>query len=545
MRKHLASFLTIFTMFAWSIFVWSFVASAVFADVKLPAIIGDNMVLQRGHANAIWGWADPGEEITVEFNEQTHKATADDSGKWSVRLRPMRQGGPFEMKIAGKNEQNLKNILIGDVWVCSGQSNMEWSVKNSNDKDNEIANAKYPNIRLITVPKASSSTPKDNFNGSWTECSPETVPNFSAVAYFFGRQVHQETKVPIGLIHTSWGGSSCETWINPEVVAQYKMFGEIMNRKANVEKEKPNGGDNQQAGYLYNGMIVPIKAYGIKGAIWYQGETNAGRAYQYRTLFPLMIQNWREEWGQGDFPFYFVQLANFMDVSAEPQESAWAELREAQSMTAQSLRNTGEAVIIDIGEAKDIHPRNKQDVGLRLALLALNRDYRDLRGGRGGEFAERGERGERTIRNERRERMDREREQGEQRERGERNERIAQRMRQGFQNPSEGPRFQSMMIRGEKAFISYRQGTASGLKVKEGEEVKGFAVAGADRKFYWATAKIVENNRVEVSCPEVPHPVAVRYAWANNPVCNLYNVGNLPACPFRTDMWPGVTINNQ
>lgn len=502
--------ISLWTLFLGFMAGFGFFAAVALADVKVPAVFSDNMVLQRNLANTVWGWAEPGEEINVSFNsnDQTKTTKADDAGKWSVKLDPVSHGGPFQLKIEGKNSLTFENVLVGDVWVCSGQSNMEWNVANSNDSQNEIANAKFPNIRLITVPKASSSRPQDNFNGKWTECSSETIPHFSAVAYFFGRKIHQETNIPIGLIHTSWGGSSCETWINPVVVAQYRQYDEIMARKARAELTKPEGGDNQNAGYLYNAMIVPIKQYGIKGAIWYQGETNAGRAYQYRTLFPLMISNWREEWGQGDFPFYFVQLANFMAVTPEPKESAWAELREAQSMTAQNVCNAGEAVIIDIGEEKDIHPRNKQDVGLRLALLSLARDYR----GPGS---------------------------GERRERGERPERGA------FQrNISEGPRFQSMRIEGNKAIISYQMRTAFGLKTKDGGEVKGFAIAGADRKFYWADAKI-ENGRVEVSCPQVPNPVAVRYAWADNPVCNLYNAADLPACPFRTDMWPGVTINNR
>ncbi len=476
-----------------------FVVSAAMADVKLPALVGENMVLQRDQANTLWGWADPGEEVKVEFHGQTKTAKTDDAGKWSLKLDPVGPGGPHPMKIVGKNELQFQNILVGDVWVCSGQSNMQWNVGSSNDAEKEIAAAKYPYIRLITVPIASSTKPKEDFDGNWVECSPETIPGFTAVGYFFGRKVYRETNIPIGLIHSSWGGSSCETWIDPAVVAQYRDYDEIMNRKANAEKDKPDGGDNQQAGYLYNAMIVPIKNYGIKGAIWYQGETNAGRAYQYRTLFPLMIQNWREEWNQGDFPFYFVQLANFMDRKDQPGESAWAELREAQSMTAQSLRNTGEAVIIDIGDAKDIHPRNKQDVGLRLALLSLARDYREP--GQGGQGRPR-------------------------------------------MTPSEGPRFQSMKIDGNKAIISYRFFTGNGLKTKDGGNVKGFAVAGADRKFYWADAKIV-NNRIELTCADVPQPVSVRYAWADNPDCNLYNGADLPACPFRTDMWPGVTINNK
>ncbi len=487
-----------------ALLVVGFSALAARADVRLPAIIGENMVLQRGEACTLWGWADGGEEIRVEFQNQTKTVTADGTGKWSLKLDPLKEGGPYKMRIAGKNELKFDNILVGDVWVCSGQSNMEWPLHLCNDPEKEIAAANYPNIRLITVPKASTNTPQDDFQGSWAACTPESAKPFSGVAYFFGRKLHQELKVPIGLINTSWGGSSCETWINPTVVGQYKDYEPIMQRKAAADAAKPEGGDNQNAGYLYNGMIVPITKYAIKGAIWYQGETNAGRAYQYRTLFPLMIETWREEWGQGDFPFYFVQLANFItdrnrEKTGEPRDDSWAELREAQSMTL-SLPNTGEAVIIDIGDPNDIHPRNKQDVGLRLALQSLARDYRDpaQRG--------QGQRGQNRV-------------------------------------VSEGPRFQSLKIDGNKAIVAFRFPNAVGLKAKEGE-IKGFAIAGADRKFYWAEAK-VERNTVVLTSPSVPHPVAVRYGWDDDPVCNLMNGAGLPACPFRTDMWPGVTINNK
>ena len=471
------------------------------AEVKLPAVFSDNMVLQRDLAVPVWGWADAGEEVAVVLNGQTKEAVADANGKWMVKFNAMSVGGPCEMVVEGKNSRiAFKNVMLGDVWVCSGQSNMQWSVNASANPDEEIKNADYPNIRLISVPLKSNAAPQDNFDGQWVQCSPETIPNFSAVAYFFGRTLHNELdkKVPIGLIHTSWGGSSCETWIPEGVVEQYKDYEQIMQRRANHLKDNPNGGDNQQAGYLFNAMINPLLPYGIKGAIWYQGETNAGRAYQYRTLFPLMIQTWREVWGQGDFPFYFVQLANFNpDGDKVLGQSDWAELREAQTMTL-SLRNTGQAVIIDIGDSKDIHPKNKQDVGKRLALWALVRDYR---GDRVHTFTY-------------------------------------------TAGTTTGPMFQSMAIQDGKVVISFDFISVRGLKTKDGGPVTGFIIAGADRKFVKADA-IIEGNTVVVSSPEIRNPVAVRYAWANDPTCNLVNGADLPACPFRTDMWPGVTINNK
>ena len=481
------------------------------AEVKLPAIFSDNMVLQRGMAVPVWGWADAGETVTVSINDKLARAVADDNGKWFLKIDPMQVGGPYEMTVSGKNQIAFKNVMLGDVWVCSGQSNMHWTVSASANPEEEIKNADYPGIRLITVPRVSTAVPQDHFEGQWVACTPETIPNFSAVAYYFGRTRHNEfdKKVAIGLIHTSWGGSSCETWIPESVVEQYKDYEQIMQRRANHLKDNPNGGDNQQAGYLFNAMINPLLPYGIKGAIWYQGETNAGRAYQYRTLFPLMIQTWREVWGQGDFPFYFVQLANFNpDGDKVLGQSDWAELREAQTMTL-NLRNTGQAVIIDIGDSKDIHPTNKQDVGKRLALLALRDD----------------------------------------------------RMGSARQNPvstgtnpnpldnrgtgiptSTGPMFRSMTIEGGKAILRFN--FANGLKAKDGGAVTGFIIAGADRKFFVADA-VINGNTVVISSPEVPKPVAVRYAWANDPACNLVNEADLPACPFRTDMWPGVTINSK
>ena len=491
------------------------------ADVKLPAIIGDNMVLQRAIDVPIWGWADAGEKVTVTMGDQSKSATACDKGKWMVRLDSMKEGGPTKMTVAGKNTITVENILIGDVWVCSGQSNMGFTVRSAINAEAEIASADYPEIRLFSVPLVGTQEPQYDCKGRWLVCSPETVANFTAVGYFFGRELYKNIKMPVGLINTSWGGSSCEAWVRRDLLEADPAYADLLSSfakrcaeydpekaKANYEKQKarwkeavakakaegkpaprapraprdPRTGQHRPAN-LYNGMILPILPYAIRGAIWYQGESNAGRAYQYRDLFPKMIKNWRDDWAQGDFPFYFVQLANFMAVKPEPAESAWAELREAQTMTL-SHPNTGQAVIIDIGEATDIHPKNKQDVGKRLALWALVKDYgRDL--------------------------------------------------------VYSGPMYKSMKKDGNKIVVSFDH-VGGGLVAKGGDTLKGFAIAGDDKKFVWADAKI-DGDKIVVSSPDVANPVAVRYAWADNPVCNLYNKEDLPACPFRTDEWPGVT----
>jgi sialate O-acetylesterase len=497
-------------------------AGAAFADIRLPAVIGDNMVLQQGGKVAIWGWADPNEEVMVGVSWHSMKwaVTADKDGKWSFKMNPPKSGGPYEMTLTGKNSITIKNILVGEVWVCSGQSNMQWTVSNSANAEQEIAEADYPKIRLFYVKRTVADEPLSDCEGNWVECSPETVPGFSAVAYFFGRFLHKELGVPVGLIHTSWGGTPAEAWTRREVLEADADFAPILKRYADAvanypnameehkqklaewkeaaEKAKAEGknpprrprapfgpGHPHTPSGLYNAMIAPLIPYGIAGAIWYQGESNAGRAYQYRTLFPAMIKNWRDDWGVGKFPFLFVQLANFMETKPEPDDSAWAELREAQLMTL-ALPNTGMAVIIDIGEADDIHPKNKQDVGKRLALWALADTY-----------------GKKLVKS--------------------------------------GPIYTSMKVDGNSIVLSFDH-VGGGLVAKDGEELKGFAIAGKDRKFVWADAKI-EGDTVVVSSDEVSEPAAVRYAWADNPVCNLYNAEGLPASPFRTDDWPGETVD--
>ena len=497
-------------------------AGAALADIRLPAIIGDNMVLQQGQTISIWGWADPGEEVTVGVNWHNMKwgVTAGRNGKWVYKMNPPKAGGPYEMTLTGKNTITIKNIMVGEVWICSGQSNMQWSVQASANPEKEIAAANYPNIRLFTVKREVAQEPKSDCTGSWTLCSPETVPGFSAVGYFFTRELHQKLGVPVGMIHTSWGGTPAEAWTRRGVLKSDTDFRPILDRydeaikrypqaeeeyeqklaewKQAAEKAKAEGtnaprrprapfgpGHPHTPAGLYNAMIAPLIPYGIQGAIWYQGESNASRAYQYRKLFPAMIKNWRKDWGQGDFPFLFVQLANFRAVQPDPNESDWAELREAQLMTLASP-NTGMATIIDIGEANDIHPKNKQDVGKRLALWALAKTY-------GKELA------------------------------------------------YSGPVYKSMDVRGSQITLHFDH-IGGGLVAGGGEPLKGFAIAGADRKFVWADAKI-DDDTVVVSSDQVAEPVAVRYAWADNPVCNLYNKEGLPASPFRTDQWPGVTAD--
>jgi sialate O-acetylesterase len=493
------------------------------ADVKLPAIFGSHMVLQREQKDRVWGWADPGEEVTVQIADQSHSTKAGPDGAWQVVLDPMLAGGPHTMTVKGKNTVTFDDVLIGDVWICSGQSNMQWSVGAAKDVELEIPAAKYPNIRLITVPNVGTQEPQKNFQGEWVPCRPDTVGGFSAVGYFFGRQLHQTLGIPIGLINDAWGGSACEAWIRQDLLAADSKYAPLLEKWAETMKNYPKVKDEYKAKYdawqkaaakataenkpepqqpfnpdwvianarpgnIYNGVLKPTIGYGIRGVIWYQGETNAGRAYQYRELFPLMIKSWRDEWGQGDFSFYWVQLADFLAEAPAPRDSAWAELREAQTMTLDRLPHTGQAVIIDIGEGKDIHPKNKQDVANRLARWALARDY-------------------------------------------------------GIGIAHQSPTYKSMSHQGNKIVITFDL-VGGGLRAFDVAEPRGFAIAGSDRKFVPAQARVTRSNTVEVWSDRVPDPVAVRYAWADNPVCNLYSTEGLPATPFRTDDWPGVTINN-
>ena len=631
----------------------------VTADVSLAAPFGDNMVLQRNCQIPVWGWSDAGDEVMVFARDQTRAAKADDNGKWMVALKPMQVGKPFSIRVKGThNEVELENVVVGEVWICSGQSNMEWTVNGAANPEGEKQAANLPMIRHMKVLHNINTSPQSNCETTgWQVCSPQTAGEFSAVGYYFARKIHKELNVPIGLINSSWGGTIVEAWTSADSLITHPDFakriskihasesslavaekefqvemakwqqrydvaleksaeefsnavddsnwkqlavpgqweqqgfrrydgiawyrrsisipeswtgkeitlslgaiddndrtfvngvkvgetngwnrvrkylvpagsaigsvlniavqvhdtggaggfhGEAEQLSIAVDGESPlplagkwkfktsdvtadldprpkrpgfNGPNNPTA--LYNGMIQPLIPFAFKGAIWYQGESNARRAYQYRSLFPLLIKDWRTKWNR-DLPFYWVQLANFQRVVKQPSDSEWAELREAQSM-ALKLPKTGEAVIIDIGDARDIHPKNKQDVGKRLALIAMKNDY-------------------------------------------------------GLDVHCYGPRYRSMTIDGSKIRLLFDH--AEGIKSSDSKPLAQFAIAGDDKKFVWATAT-VDGNDIVVSSPDVKNPVAVRYAWANNPQgCNLTNASGIPASPFRTDSWPGIT----
>ncbi|MCR5888158.1 sialate O-acetylesterase [Hymenobacter sp. J193] len=644
------------------------VSSAAQATVRLPRLVGSHMVLQRDARLPLWGWAAPGEKVSLTFQGKTYAAQPDASGKWTLTLPAMPAGGPYTMTIKGSNTLELTDILVGDVWLASGQSNMEWALRDADKGPQEIAAATFPQIRLIDVPNVVASRPQAEFGGAgWQVCSPATAGSFSAVAYFFARDLHQRYHVPIGLITAEWGGTPAESWVSAEALKALPEFTPVVEKlrsnprdisrqvadfeaQMSAWRRSPAGQDrghrpgaqawfdvnyaaanwptmtlpgvweatpglqnfdgviwfrkevaltaeeaNQPAqlnlaqiddndstwfngtfigrtnGYneprrytvpaalvkpgrnvltvrvvdngggggiwgeakdmilttsrravplagnwayqvaydrqttprnpfpagaqnsptvLYNAMIAPLLPYAIKGAIWYQGESNASRAEQYRTLFPALIRDWRMRWGRGDFPFLFVQLANYMPDQPQPADYEWAELREAQARTL-SLPRTGMATAIDIGNPADIHPRNKQDVGRRLALAARQVAYGDK------------------------------------------------------QVVASGPTFEKMQVQGQEVRITFRN-TGGGLELKDasGSTLKSFAIAGADRKFVWAQGRL-EGNTLVLSSPQVPAPVAVRYAWSNNPFPNLYNKEGLPAPPFRTDDWPGLTTGRK
>lgn len=503
------------------------------AELRLPAIIGDHMVLQQKQVNPIWGWDTPGTEIQVTLGSQNKMTKADAQGKWTVKLDALPANSqPAKMIITGSSRRELQNILVGEVWLCSGQSNMGFNLGSVWDADLDIATAKYPGLRIISVPNVGTQELQNDFKGQWQECSPTNVAAFTAVGYHYGRVLHEMLGVPVGLIDNAWGGSACEAWVRRDVLerdARFKtmiakwqqteatftdaMFEQQLAQhqtqlkawaEARKEAQKtgkfftakpPRAPQNplrgqKRPGNLFAGCLNPIIGYGIRGAIWYQGESNASQAHEYRYLFPLMIKHWRSEWKQGDFPFYWVQLADFKDEVVTPGESDWAELRESQSRTIAAIPNGGQCVITDLGEANDIHPKNKRDVAERLARWALVKDY-------------------------------------------------------GMNLVYRSPEFKTMQISGSKALLTFDH-APQGLRTIDVDEVRGFALCGADRRWVWAKASIIGgskkgSNQIEVSSPEVSQPLAVRYAWSDNPVCNVFSAEGLPLTPFRTDDFPMIT----
>ncbi len=640
--------------------------SGVNAQLRLPAIISDHMVLQQGMDASVWGWAKPGKKVVVKIAGQVQDATVKKDGRWLVRLSELAAAGPHRMTVSCAGESiTIKDILVGEVWLNSGQSNMEQSVASSGDSEKEIAVADWPQIRLFQLEMRSSVMPLEDTPGVWKVCSADSVTNFSAVAYFFGRELHKELKLPVGLIQSAWGGTEIECWLSPDSVKGDAYFSKLVRRwekskgddhgtaqeplvkdgvmefalefaeltlvpKAGSQKEplvlddfadadRKNrlGGrwsevnSNSQEGLsfkpgteqqgvahfsgrlkqgkwavvsaglsadgsavdfsayhglrckvrgtgqfkiglhqpsvkdwdshvtgvimasadwqevtvpfeefsqadggqpklftpdqlsmvfiapviptfvpqepfgLYHAMIVPLLPYTLRGSTWYQGEANVAQACRYRKLLPALIMGWRRSWANENLAFLVVQLANFRKVEVDPTESDWAELREAQAMVL-DVSDTGLAVITDIGDADDIHPKNKHDVGRRLALWALGTTYgRDI--------------------------------------------------------VYSGPLYDSMKLAGEKIRLSFKH-VGSGLKAKSGNKLRGFALAGEDRKFVWAEAEI-EGETVVLNSKKISSPVAVRYNWADNPQGNLYNEEGLPAAPFRTDDWPGITLD--
>jgi hypothetical protein len=497
----------------------SFGATAM-AEVRLAAIFSDHMVLQSGVAVPVWGWAEPGEAISVTMGKQTKKTVANQAGKWMVKLDKLKAGDTATMTVQGKNPITVNDVLAGEVWLCSGQSNMGMTVDRCKNFEEEKAAANFPAIRMFTVARESRAEPQSDCKGTWVICAPDTVGGFSAAAYFFGREIHQRLTVPVGLINSSWGGTAIEAWTSMEAQSKLKEYPVISEQWAKADAQPWNEAsamaayDKQMAAWkvsankakaagkeppraplkpvnprlnqnhpanLFNGMIAPIIPYAIRGGIWYQGENNANRpiAPLYGVQLATMIKDWRGRW-DNEFPFAWVQLPDFHAPQKEAVESTgWTTVREEMLKTL-SVPKTGMAITLGLGEANDIHPKNKQEVGRRLAMWARAEVYHEKR--------------------------------------------VA----------SSGPLPAKHKISGDEIIVTFKH-TDGGLMAKGGL-LKGFAIAGADQKWVRATA-MIDGNKVIVSNPKVKEPVAVRYAWADNPEFSLFNGAGLPATPFRTDNW--------
>ena len=492
------------------------------ATITLPDVFTDHMVLQRDQPVPVWGWASPGASILLRFGAQKKEARADAEGRWQITLAPLRAASrPAEMVISGDGEVRLTDILVGEVWLCTGQSNMQWRLLESEGGQEAIAAADYPEIRLFNVSRGVAFGREEGSLARWQRCSPETVPEFSGVGYFFGLDLYRRLGVPIGLINSSYGGSQAEAWtpreylsLSPDLLptierektwaaerpqVQEAFDKEVAEWKVARDKAEASGEpvprsprvpdalrDYRIAGSIYQNMIEPLIPYGLRGALWYQGESNEERAEQYELLLTTMIEAWRDKWNAGDFPFAIVQLPNFRAVSDEPEDEAWSHLRDRQRRVADRVENAGLIVTIDVGEANDIHPANKLDVGQRLSRWAAGEVYgEDILAG--------------------------------------------------------GPEFESARFAGDSAVLSFTR-VGEGLRILDGGDLQEFVIAGEDGKWHWAEATIMNEDQVVVHSPQVPRPVAVRYAFNRNPAApNLTNDSGVPASPFRTDDWPGPT----
>lgn len=466
------------------VFVLIWLPASAWSDITLPKIFSDHMVIQQNSNLRIWGTADPTEKLTITFSEQEKTTQADANGRWSTTIKTGNAGGPYELLIASESSDTrvlVSDVMVGEVWVCSGQSNMAWPNKNALNPEIEFEDAKnYPNIRLFTVSNSAISKPQSEFAKvePWVCCSPESIQGFSATAYQFAKQLSKDMDIPIGLINTSWGGTRCEAWTPESALQADERYAPLLEFWA--DKNQPTS--QHRPGNLYNAMIAPLKGYAFQGVIWYQGEANVGRGAQYEHLFPTMIKSWRKEFNQGDFPFYFVQLAPFRYSKKAPQ--ALPEVWQAQLNTLKNLDNVGMAVTTDIGNVNNIHPKNKQAVGQRLALWALGGVYKDL---------------------------------------------IST-----SPQPMSGPIFKDFSIEGNKIRLTFDH-MADGLKIRSPDtELTHFLICGDDQQFVPASAQ-VDGDTVIVSSPKVPKPVAVRFSWEDTAEPNLINSAGLPASPFRTD----------
>ncbi|EMI44310.1 sialate O-acetylesterase [Rhodopirellula sp. SWK7] len=478
--------------------LWVLMFSAAFAaevkPLRVAGIFGDQMVLQQQSVNPIWGTAEANSPVSVNgsWSDQTVSTVADGQGNWRVELETPAAGGPFSVTIkTSDDELQLSDVYVGEVWICSGQSNMQWRMRGFgvDHFKEDVEKANYPRIRYTEVPAMLALEGQDDVDVKWTVCDPQTVLNLSAVGYFFGSQLHQELDVPIGLVSTNWGGSSAEAWVSPDVLReQFPEFNEVLDgypaimKNAGVKfmrgQEKPKGLNQRSPALLYNSMIRPLIPFSFRGVIWYQGESNVQNPKQYQTLFPAMIRDWRTRWGQGDFPFYFVQIAPFA-YKTNPMSAAF--LREAQMMSL-TEPNTGMVVTMDIGDATNIHPKQKKPVGERLAKMALARDY-----------------GRTDL-------------------------------------VDDGPLYQNYSIEDGAIRLTFTE-LGGGLVARDGKALSHFTIAGADKKFVEAEA-VIDGDSIIVSSENVPDPVAVRFGWGSGDMPNLSNKAGLPASSFRTDDWP-------